>query len=96
METSDRDKKNPRWVKEEEDDATEESTSERITVFTLVKRALFISTYNGLLQGQRSKIYLQALICCPEQTITNKSTYPGKGCIKKREKNNTSSDNSRE
>jgi hypothetical protein len=35
--------KNPWWVKEEEDDAAEESTSERIRVFTLVKRALFIS-----------------------------------------------------
>jgi hypothetical protein len=39
---------------------------------------------------------LQALICCPEQTITDRSTYPGKGCIKKeereeeeREENNT-------
>jgi hypothetical protein len=37
--------KNPRWVKEEEDDAAEGSTRERIRVFTLVKRALFISTY---------------------------------------------------
>jgi hypothetical protein len=36
--------KNPRWVKEEEDDAAEESTSERIRVFTLVKRVFFIST----------------------------------------------------
>jgi hypothetical protein len=35
---------NPRWVKEEEDDAAEESTSERIRVFTLVKSALFIGT----------------------------------------------------
>jgi hypothetical protein len=43
MEISGRDE-NPRWVKEEEDDAAEESTSERIRVFTLVKRALFIST----------------------------------------------------
>jgi hypothetical protein len=78
--------KNPRWVKEEENDATEESTSERIRVFTLVKRALFISTYNGLFQGQRSKIYLQALICYLEQTITDRSTYPGKGCLKKEKK----------
>jgi hypothetical protein len=38
--------KNPRWVKEEEEeDAAEESTRERIRVFTLVKHALFISTY---------------------------------------------------
>jgi hypothetical protein len=36
--------KNPRWVEEEEDDAAKESTSERVRVFTLVKRALFIST----------------------------------------------------
>jgi hypothetical protein len=35
MESNERDK-NPRWVKKEEDDAAEESTSERIRVFTLV------------------------------------------------------------
>jgi hypothetical protein len=28
---------------------------------------------------------LQALICCPEQTITDRSTHPGKRGIKKRE-----------
>jgi hypothetical protein len=38
--------KNPRWVKEEEDDAAKESTSERIRVFTLVKRA-----YKHVLMG---------------------------------------------
>jgi hypothetical protein len=35
--------KNPRWIKEEEDDVAEESTSERIRGFTLVTSALFIS-----------------------------------------------------
>jgi hypothetical protein len=46
---------------------------------------------------------LQALICCPEQTIIDRSKYPGKGCMKKKEReeeergeNNTASDNSRE
>jgi hypothetical protein len=29
---------------------------------------------------------LQALICCPEQTISDRSTYPGKEGVKKREK----------
>jgi hypothetical protein len=43
METSGRNK-NPRWVKEEEDDAVEESTSERIRVLPWSKCALFIST----------------------------------------------------
>jgi hypothetical protein len=37
-------RKNPRWDEEEEDDAAEEETNERIRVFTLAKRALFIST----------------------------------------------------
>jgi hypothetical protein len=44
METSDV-KKNPRWDEEEEDDAAEKGTNEGIRVFTLAKRALFISTY---------------------------------------------------
>jgi hypothetical protein len=37
--------KNPRWGEEEEDDAAEKDTNEGIRVFTLAKRALFISTY---------------------------------------------------
>jgi hypothetical protein len=37
-------RKNPRWDEEDEDDAAEEDSNERIMVFTLVKHALFIST----------------------------------------------------
>jgi hypothetical protein len=37
--------KNPRWGEKEEDDAAEKGTNEKIRVFTLAKRALFISTY---------------------------------------------------
>jgi hypothetical protein len=37
-------RKNPRWDQEEEEDAAEEETNERIRVFTLAKCALFIST----------------------------------------------------
>jgi hypothetical protein len=36
-------RKNPRWGEEEEDDAAEEDSNERIRVFTLAKHALFIS-----------------------------------------------------
>jgi hypothetical protein len=36
--------KNPRWGEGEEDDAAEKGTNGEIRVFTLVKRALFIST----------------------------------------------------
>jgi hypothetical protein len=38
-------KTNPRWVKEEEDDAAEGETNDWIRVFILARRALFISTY---------------------------------------------------
>jgi hypothetical protein len=37
-------KENPRWDEEEEDDAAEEDTNERFRVFSIAKRALFIST----------------------------------------------------
>jgi hypothetical protein len=37
----------------------------------------------------RAKIKSQALICCAEQTITDRSTYPGKGCIKKEKREKT-------
>jgi hypothetical protein len=37
--------KNPRWDKQEEDDAAEKGTNEGVRVFTLAKPALFISTY---------------------------------------------------
>jgi hypothetical protein len=37
-------RKNPTCDEEEEDDAVEEETNERIRVLTLAKRALFIST----------------------------------------------------
>jgi hypothetical protein len=56
--------KNPRWGEEEKYDAAEKGTNEGIRVFTLVKRALFISTYyNGPLERQGPKYTFGFLQC---------------------------------
>jgi hypothetical protein len=61
-------RKNPRWDEEEEDDAAEEGSSERIRVLPKPTRFIYKQTLMGLCK-LKVQVYLWAFIFRPEQKV---------------------------